>query len=574
VAKPLKITLAIAAALLAIVAGTLWFRQPGPAKVAGGATAGGALTASLRSEPAHYNRYLDAKAAADLLSLLTHARLVRINRATDELEPALAESWTQSADGLSYTLKLRSGVTFSDGHPFSADDVLFTARVLYDPAVNSSLGTSLRVDGKPLVFEATDAATVIVRFPSPYAPGLRLLDNLAILPKHKLEAALDAGTFADAWKVGTPPAELAGLGPFVMAEHVTGQRMVFAKNPHYWKKDSNGVQLPYLDRLTIAIVPDQNTEALRLQSGEIDMMSNGDIRPDDHQAFRRAAEQGKLRLLDVGIGLDPNLLWFNLGESSAARAALFRERAFRQAIAYAVDRDAIVNTVYLGAAVPIYGPVTPGNRTWYSTAAPQYPLDRARARELLASLGLADKDGDGMLEDARGEPVRFSVIVQQGNTIRERTVSVIQDQLRQVGIGVDIAPLDPQSMFQRMAAGTYDSMYHGAQASSTDPIIGWSEFWFSSGQAHYWNPQQKTPATEWEGRIDALMHKVESAPTLTERQQLFADAQKIFGEELPAIYFAAPRVTVAISSRVGNPQPAPQVPQLLWSADTLQAVSR
>ena len=198
----------------------------------------------------------------------------------------------------------------------------------------------------------------------------------------------------------------------------------------------------------------------------------------------------------------------------------------------------------------------------------------ARARELLASLGLADKDGDGMLEDARGEPVRFSVIVQQGNTIRERTVSVIQDQLRQVGIGVDIAPLDPQSMFQRMGAGTYDSIYHGAQASSTDPIIGWSEFWFSSGQAHYWNPQQKTPATEWEGRIDALMHKVESAPTLTERQQLFADAQKIFGEELPGIYFAAPRVTVAISSRVGNPQPAPQIPQLLWSADTLQAVSR
>ena len=573
-AKPLKLTLAIVAAVLAIVAGMFLLRQSSaPSQVAGGAS-GGALTASLRSEPAHYNRYLDPKAAADLLSLLMHARLVRINRATDELEPALAESWTPSADGLSYTLKLRNGVQFSDGHPFSADDVLFTARVLYDPAVNSALGMSLRVDGKPLVFEAPDAATVIVRFPSPYAPGLRLLDNLAILPKHKLTGPLDAGQFADAWKVGTPPAEIVGLGPFVMAEHVTGQRMVFARNPHYWKKDANGVQLPYLDRLTIAIVADQNTEALRLQSGEIDLMSNGDIRPEDHQAFRRSAEQGKLRMLDVGIGLDPNLLWFNLGESSATRAALFREKAFRQAVSYAVDRDAIVNTVYLGAAVPIYGPVTPGNKTWYSPAAPQYPVDRARARELLASVGLADKNGDGMLDDGKGEPVRFSIIVQQGNTIRERTASVIQEQLRQVGIGVEIAQLDQKSLFQRWGSGDYDSIYHGAQASSTDPIIGWSEFWFSSGQSHFWNPQQKTPSTEWESRIDALMHRVESAPTLSERQQLFADAQKIFGEELPGIYFAAPRTTVAISSRVGNPQPAPQIPQLLWSADTLQAVSR
>jgi peptide/nickel transport system substrate-binding protein len=574
VAKPLRITLAIAAVVLAIVA-LVVLRQPvAQPDAAGGAPAGGALTASLRSEPAHYNRYVDAKAAADLLSLLMHARLVRIDRATDELEPALAESWTQSADGLSYTLKLRHGVQFSDGHPFSADDVLFTARVLYDPAVNSALGTSVRVDGKPLVFEAPDPSTVIVRFPSPYAPGLRLLDNLAILPKHTLEAPLDAGAFTNAWKVGTPPAEVVGLGPFVMAEHVPGQRMVFARNPHYWKKDANGVQLPYLDRLTIAIVPDQNTEALRLQSGEIDLMANGDIRPEDHQAFRRAAEQGKLRMLDVGVGLDPNLLWFNLGKSSNTRATLFRDKAFRHAIAYAVDRDAIVNTVYLGAAVPIYGPVTPGNKTWYSPAAPRYPVDRARARALLASVGLDDKDGDGMLEDGEGEPVRFSIMVQQGHTIRERTAAVIQEQLQQVGIGVDITPLDGQSMAKRWQSGEFDSIYHGGQASSTDPIVGWSDFWFSSGSSHFWNPAQKTPATEWEGRIDALMHKVESAPTLPERQQLFADVQRIFGEELPAIYFAAPRVTVAISSRVGNPHPAAQIPQLLWSADTLQAVSR
>jgi len=560
--------------LVLAIAGLLLLRRTGGEKSPGGERTGGSLIASLRSEPANYNRYVDTSAAADLLSLLMHARLVRINRATDELEPALAESWTPSADGLSYTLKLRHGVQFSDGHPFTSDDVLFTARALYDPAANTTLASLIAVNGKPLVFEAPDPATVIVRFPSPYAPGLRLLDSVAILPKHKLEGPLGAGTFAAATAIGTPPAEIVGLGPFVMTEHVTGQRMVFGRNPHYWKRDANGAQLPYLDRLTVAIVPDQNAEALRMQSGEIDLMSNGDIRADDVQAFRRASDQGKLRLLDVGIGLDPNLLWFNLTEPARSRLPLFHQLAFRQAVSYAVDRDAIVNTVYLGAAVPVFGPVTPGNKTWYSDAAPKYPLDRARARALLASLKLADTDGDGLLEDARRQPVRFSIIVQQGNTIRERTASVIQEQLRQVGIGVDIAGMDPKALFARYQSGDFDTIYHAVQMSSSDPTVGGADFWFSSGSFHAWNPGQKTPATQWEARIDTLMHRIESAPALTERQLAFAEVQKIFGEQVPAIYLAAPKMQLAISSRVANPHPAPQIPQLLWSADTLQASGR
>jgi len=256
VANPFRFTRATALAVLAVAGVLLVSGCSGEREKTGGTRAGGSLTASLRSEPANYNRYVDAKAAADLLSLLLHARLVRINRATDELEPALAESWTPSPDGLSYTLKLRNGVQFSDGHPFSSDDVLFSARALYDPGVNSGLAGLIAVNGKPLVFEAPDPATVIVRFPSPFGPGLRLLDSFAILPKHKLEGPLAAGKFAEATAAGTPPAEIVGLGPFVLKEHVTGQRMVFGRNPHYWKRDASGVQLPYLDQLTIAIVPD------------------------------------------------------------------------------------------------------------------------------------------------------------------------------------------------------------------------------------------------------------------------------------------------------------------------------
>lgn len=533
---------------------------------------GGELVASLRSEPTTYNRYVDQTAAAELLSLLTHAPLVHLNRATDTIEPWLAESWTESSDGLSYTIKLRQGVAFSDGAPFTSADVVFSFRALYDPTVHSVLAADTYAGGQPLQIEAPDVSTVVVRFSAPFAPGLRLIDSIPILPRHKLQPALDAGTFAEAWSVKTPPADLAGLGPFVLSEHVSGQRVVLVRNPHYWRKDAAGVRLPYLDKLTVLIVLDQNTEALRMQAGEIDVMSNADIRGEDHAAFKRVAEQGRLRLIDAGVGLDPNLLWFNLTPAQAAdpRNRWFRQKAFRQAVSCAVDREGLINTVYLGAAVPVYGPVTPANRPWYSDVRPSCEHDPARARGLLASVGLTDRNGDGMLEDAAGTPARFSVLTQRGNSVRERTVAVLQEQLRQVGLAVDVVMLDVNALGQRWSQGDYDSIYYGVQSSATDPALA-TQFWLSSGNFHFWNPGQPAPSTEWERRIDDLMRRQAVTPQLSERQRLFVDAQRILVDELPAIYFAAPKVTLAISARVGNPQPAPQIPQLLWSAETLAA---
>lgn len=532
---------------------------------------GGELVASLRSDPATYNRYIrpGASAATEVVTQLVHARLVRVNRATDQIEPSLAESWDSSDDGLTYTLRLRPGVAFSDGIPFTSADVLFSFRAAYDEGVKSPIRTSLEVAGKPLHVSAPDPNTVVITFPEAFAPGLRLLDNLPIVPKHKLEAALNDGTFAEQWAPSKPLTDIAGLGPFTLTEHVSGQRLVFARNPRYFRKDDRGDPLPYLDRLTLAIVPDQNTEALRLEAGETDLMVNGEIRPQDYSAFKRAADEGRVRLLDVGVGLDPDFLSFNLrpAKQADARWSWVGRREFRQAIAWGVDRQAIVDTVYLGAAVPISSPVTPGNRTWFSRDLPPFNHDPARARELLASLGLRDTNGDGMLEDKSGAPVRFSILTQGGHN-RERVVSVLQSQLRPLGIAVDIVALDQGGLFQRWSSGDYDAMYFGLQASSTDPWLN-PEYWLSSGGFHLWNPGQPSPATEWEGRIDSVMRSNAGTPDLARRQAAFADVQRILIEELPAIYFVAPRLTLATSRRVVNPTPAPQSPQLLWRAETL-----
>jgi peptide/nickel transport system substrate-binding protein len=427
------------------------------------------------------------------------------------------------------------------------------------------------VQGKPLQVAAPDPRTVVITLPAPFPPGMALLDNFPIYPKHQLQAALDAHTFSAAWGPQTKPGTMAGLGPFVLAEYTPGQRMSFTRNPHYWQKDASGVALPYLDRIVVEFVAAQDAEILRLEAGTTDLMTQADIRPEDLAALRRLRDQGALQLADVGTGLDPNTLWFNLTPGSAAlRAKPYLQRTeFRQAIAYAIDRDAIVSTLYLGAAVPIYGPVTPGNRTWYSDSAPKYPHDPVRAKALLAGIGLADRNGDGMLDDASGKPVQFSIITQAGN-IRERVAAMLQEQLRQAGIKVDIVGLDPSSLFGRFGQGDYESIYYGFQASSYDPAMN-LDFWLSGGSAHVWNAGAPAP---WEKTIDDLMQRQAAAPTLAERQRLFAEAQKVFGENLPAIYFVAPKVSVAMSRHVGGAVPVLLDPKILWNAATLYATGR
>jgi peptide/nickel transport system substrate-binding protein len=549
--------------------------KPAPETAATGPVRGGTLTASLRSEPPTFNRFAPnaAQAPVDAVARLTQATLVRINRVTGEPEPWLAEKWSTSPDGRTITLTLRDGVVFSDGVPFTSADVLFSFAALYDPAVKSVLASGVMVQHKPLTVTAPDARTVVVTLPAPFAPGVALLDNVPIYPKHLLESALQSKTFATAWGVTTPPASMAGLGPFMVSEYVPAQRMTFTRNPHYWRKDAAGVQLPYLDAIDMQFVKSQDAEMLRLQAGSLDVMTQADVSAENIASLRRLRDQGSIQLAEPGVSVDPILLWFNLTPAAVAKnqkAKPYLQRAeFRQAISYAVDRDAIANTVYLGAAVPVYGPVTPGNRTWYSDAAPKYPHDPARATALLAGIGLTDRNGDGMLDDASGQPVRFATLT-QANHIRGRTAAVVQEQLRKVGIAMDVVELDPPSIFGRFAGGDWESICYGFQMSALDPAMN-LDFWLSSGDNHVWNPNQKSPASPWERQIDDLMQRQVAAPTLAERQRLFGEAQRIFGENLPAIYFVAPKVTIAMSRRVGGAVPVLLDPKVLWNADVLYA---
>ena len=534
------------------------------------ATRGGTLTASLRSEPRSFNRLIEASFPADLYSILTGAKLIRVNRATGAIETGLAERWTTSADNLTHTLTLREGMTWSDGTPLTSADVLFSFRAVYDPKVDSSVAGAMRVKGQPLQVTAPDARTVVVTFPSTYGPGIAMLDHLPILPRHKLQSALDAGTFRQALSVTTPPAELVGAGPFLLRSYVPGQRFVFERNPRYWKKDVTGIQLPYADQVVLEIVPDQNAELVRLQAGQVDLLQQ-QIRPEDITTLKPLIDQGRVRIIELGVGVDPDFLLFNLRSPYWAkdpRREWIQAKEFRKAISHAVDREAYANTVYLGAGVPIWGPITPGNKEWFSPNVLRYGYSTDRAKEILAGLGLTNRDGDEWLEDRNNTEARFSVLTFRGNSSLERGSAVLRDSLRAVGIAVDVVAIESGTVIQRLQKGDFDAIMMFVAASSLDPSMN-PDFWLSSGGSHLWNIGQPKPATAWEKEIDDLIHQITADPNPAERKRLFDQVQMIFAENLPMIYFVAPRLHHAVSSRVGNLEPAINRPQLLWNVEKI-----
>src|ERR1041385_1136448 len=200
---------------------------------------GGRLVVGQRSEPKTLNPVTATDAISREVIGRCNADLISINRISQKTEPGLAQSWKTSPDGRVFTLKLRKGLHFSDGHPFDADDVMFSFSLYLDEAVGSPQRDLLIIDGKPLMVTKSDQYTVRFTLPRPYAAAERLFDGLAMLPKHLLEKPYREGKFDQTWDLNTPASEIAGLGPFRVKQYVAGQRIVLERNPYYWKVDAS-----------------------------------------------------------------------------------------------------------------------------------------------------------------------------------------------------------------------------------------------------------------------------------------------------------------------------------------------
>jgi len=536
---------------------------------------GGRLVVSLRAEPKTLNPLTAADTPSREVIGAMQADLVHINRGTQLTEPALAKSWKISPDGLQYTLTLRQGLRFSDGHPLDADDVLFTFRVYLDETVHATQRDLLIVGGKPIAVRKVDAQTLVFQFAKPYGVEERLFDGWAILPRHLLEKPYQEGKLGQLWTPSTPPNEWAGLGPFRLKEYVAGEKLVLERNPYYWKTDTKGNRLPYLDELVFLFVPSSDAQVLRFQSGETDLITR--LGAENFSVLGR--QQSAHTMADAGPGLEYNFLFFNLNDLSEKSSAdltrkqkWFRNVKFRQAISAAVDREAIVRLVYQGRGAALWGPVTPGNRRWANTAIPHSPRSLDRARQLLKEAGFSwstTSNGDSTLIDSDGKPVEFSILTSSSNADRTKMATLLQDDLKQLGIHVQVVPLEFRSLIDRVTqTKQYEASLFGIASFDADPNSDLN-VWLSSGGTHLWNPSQTHAATPWEAEIDRLMEQQLSTSGYDQRKKLYDRVQEILAENQPMIFLASPDILVGAKKSIANVHPAVIEPYALWNVEQL-----
>ena len=534
---------------------------------------GGKLVLALRAEPKTLNPITAVDSPSRDVIWRMMADLVHINRSTQQTEPALAKSWKVSADGLRYTLKLRRSLRFSDGHPLDADDVLFSFQVYLDEKVHAPQRDLLILDGKPVTVRKLDAETLVFALAQPYGAAERLFDGFAILPRHLLQQAYHEGKLAQAWLPTSPPSQIAGLGPFRLKEYAAGQKIVLERNPYYWKADSQGNRLPYLDELVFLFVGSEDAQVIRFQAGETDLISR--LNAESYAVLARQQQARGYSMYDLGPGLEYNFLLFNLNDLSgkpilqiARKQKWFRQLNFRQAVSAAIDREGIVRLVYQGRAKPLWGQVTPGNKLWLNADLPQPPRSLHRARQLLRAADFSWKD-DGTLVDSDGQIVEFTIISSASNAERMKMATIIQDDLRQLGMRVHVVPLEFRALLDRIfQSRDYEACVLALGGGDGDPNTEMS-VWVSSGSQHLWNLDQAQPATPWEAEIDRLMQRQLTGRKHEERKRLYDRVQQLAAENQPMIFLVSPHLLVGARSTLGNFRPAILDHYTLWNVEEL-----
>jgi peptide/nickel transport system substrate-binding protein len=511
------------------------------------AQGGGELHFAMKSDPKTLNPALVEDQASEAIRYLTGGVLIRVNRKTQENEKELAKSWKISDAGKSITFQLREGVKFSDGSDFTSDDVAATFRILMDPNVHSATGDAFRTSqGVPKVTVMGKYA-IKITFPEIIAGLERLFDQVAII----------SATAKDK--------EHTVLGPFVVTELKSGQYVQLKRNANYWKKDTQGRPLPYLDGIRIDIQKNTETELLRFQRGELHMITV--LQPD---LFERLKKEDVNAARDMGASLENESFWFNQSPKSPMpeyKRAWFQDREFRKAVSEAINRADIARVVYMGHAVPSIGPITPANKMWFNEKLKPQVQDVTSAKKRLALAGYR-LDGP-TLKDKDGHAVEFSLMTNAGNKPRESMAAMIQQDLGQIGIKVNIVTLDFGSLLDRMTKTLdYEACLLGLTNVDLDPN-GVMNVWLSSSDNHQWNPSEKTPATKWEAEIDKLMNEQHSTMDHGKRKKAFDRVQQIVADELPFIYLVDKNALSAVSSTVKNASPVPLRPQTFWNADTL-----
>jgi peptide/nickel transport system substrate-binding protein len=318
---------------------------------------------SVVGDPKTFNAVLSAE-SPNVFGYI-YEGLVTENPITGKKEPALAESWEVSDDKLTIIFTLRENLKWSDGQPLTADDVLFTYNDLYlNPKIPNNSRDSLLIgeNRQPPTVTKLDDRRIKFEIPEPYAPFLDST-GLGILPAHILRPYVEETDqegnpkFLSIWGTDTPPSEIISNGPYRLKEYVTSQRVVFEKNPYYWRKDDQENSLPYMDQIIWAIVENTDTSLLQFRSGSLDSIS---VTPEYFSLLKQEEERGNFTIYNGGPAYGVTFITFNLNKGKRngkplidpIKSEWFNNVNFRRAIAYGINRPRIVNNIYRGLGEP------------------------------------------------------------------------------------------------------------------------------------------------------------------------------------------------------------------------------
>lgn len=525
---------------------------------------GGQMVLSTVSDPKSFNPVTSTEMSTTEFTQYMYEGLLRINGVTLMPEPNLSDSWDVSPDGLEFTFHIRNGVVWSDSVPFTAYDVEFTFNdLIYNNAVSPNSSRDIfTMEGKKIGVKALDSTHVQFKLPFTYAPFLRVMAQ-EILPKHKYSTFVKKGSFSTALGIQTPPAQMVGTGPFMLESYISSQKVVFKRNPLYWKTDSAGNRLPYIEKIIYTIVTDQNAELLQFKRGEVDYLI---AKGEDFPGLKKDELTSNYSVYRIGPATGSNFLAFNMNADvdpksgkpyvDKTKLSWFTNVKFRQAIAYSLDKENMIRIVMNGLGYPQWSPMAPSEGYFFNPKVTEYPYNVAKAKQILAEEGFKDNNGDGILEDKDGHTVEFSFVTNSGNNIRIKIAEIIRKDLESLGIKVHFQQLEFNSLVQKMDNPPYewDAMLMGL-TGGPEPHLG-RNVWFSGGTLHMWYPKQKAPATPWEATIDSIYDAGVKELDTTKRKALYDRWQQITSDQLPFTYTVLPERILCISNKFGNLNPS------------------
>ncbi|WP_059000592.1 ABC transporter substrate-binding protein [Leptolyngbya sp. NIES-2104] len=544
------------------------------------------LVDSTLGDPRTFNAVLSNESPTPLS--LMYEGLIAEDAITGKLEPNLAEKWEISPDKKTVKFTMRENLKWSDGQPLTVDDVLFTFRDLYmNPKISSDIQDILKI-GKQRAFPSVRKVNdrqIEFTTPEPFSPFLRTL-GLTILPKHALEKSVtQLGSdgnplFLTTWGTGTDPKEIVCNGPYMLESYTATQRLIFRRNPNYWRKDAQGNPQPYIERIIWGIVENRDTELLQFRSGGLDISEP--LRPEDFSILKREEKRGGFTVLMGGTRPMTTFIAFNLNQGrrngkplvNPVRSKWFNNVKFRQAVAYAIDRERINTNLYRGLGILLNSTILPIS-PYYLEGGKAYNHDPEKSRQLLREAGFKYNDRNQLL-DAEGNLVEFNLMTNSENNLRQAIITQISQDLSKIGMKVNLTPISFNVMIGKLDDGLDWEAYLIGMGGGREPNDG-SNVWLPDGSSHAFNqkpqagkaPLEGRVVSDWEEEIGQLYIQGAQEFDEAKRKEIYGRVQKITQEQLPWIPLVTERIMGVVQNEVQGVK-FPETGGALWNIHELR----